>query len=290
MSSFKNQLAELAQLAQLYLLQEHSSKDWIISEPQSYAYFKKLASQSKPAAQSTQVQQAVTPPRPVVSSPPPPPKSALPAQPKMPVAQEIAKPPVPQVQKPMPPAVKDEPKESPKKTVKQSEFFAPDPMEPSAGIDLSDMRHAVTERLPGMALIDAIPDDAQAKLIKNGKTKRAPHVIVLSASSEILMTNLTKAIDITLAPAAMLDPVKIDKENGWEALLKEEHLRLLLITQQDLQKFPALANLYRDDPSKGCAYLGTVQVIILAATGSYTKDPTLKQALWNTLKAYFPKS
>ncbi len=171
----KETYARLAADIKEHILQEYQTGTWVSSDAETYRYFKQSAIQSKP-------QPIVVPQAPSL----PPIKNVVHAV--------IKAPPPPKPAKKSPEPIKISPPVEIKKEEKQplaKSGFQPSPMPPASSIDLSDIRKIVQEHSPSLTLIDQIPSDT-------------PEVLILvSEPVHPFFINLTRAIDILLAPAIL---------------------------------------------------------------------------------------
>jgi hypothetical protein len=253
------QYAELIALAQLYLTQEYSPKEWIASEPATYQYFKQFAKHKKE-----------TPQTPVVS-PPTSPKTFSSQPPAVPVKkpQEI-QPRKGQIE----PAIRT-PDPKPAAEERKATPFALDPLGVPKEQDLSDIRKIVTELFPWQKIIDHPPSDSAAQ--------QQAHVIVFHfdepAEEATLLTNLSKAIQDRFGKTELLSAHKIDQENQWETLLQSASLRLILISEKGLRDLPNLLKHFQQEKNQ----LNHIPTCLMSQTSAYLQDPELKRTLWKTI-------
>jgi hypothetical protein len=261
---------ELANLTQLYLLQEYKLSEWIFSEPESYAFFKQLASEQK--KQPSAVKQTNPTPAAVIAKPEPiVPKTIPPLAKEKPLIEKKPAAPVTIVPAAaIPVAIEKEP----------SRLIKLEVMEPPKAVDFSDLKTILRERYPHLQIIEETPDG-----IKNQKKAQA---VVLYTTSHPLdkafLANLTHAIDICLAPASLVNASKIESSNGWGAFLNLPHLKRVLIVQQDLDRLPKLALHYASTPLPS---LGKIRVLALPEPSLIYKEPNRKQTLWTSLEFFF---
>jgi hypothetical protein len=288
MSTSKELMIELADLTRLYLLQEHEFSDWILSEATSYAFFKKISLASKnparPPAQNPpektipenkQVTQAKsTEPQKPLISPPINEKTTLPPP--------IASAPKKQVEEP----VKAPGQLSPSKPDKRIKL---EPIKEPPVVDFSDIRAAVAERCPNLKIIDAIPDDALAKIAshKQNTAQAAFLLSEISSSYDTFISDIVKAIDTHLVPAAKVNAAAIEKEGSWDSFLNKPGLKLILIQQNELQKMPKLLKYFTKGLSEDQGVIGQVPVFLLADVATFFNDPEKKRVLWSKLRLFF---
>lgn len=176
--TIKDEFLHLALDVKEHMSQAYASGEWIGSDADTFHYFKQLALQNKQPQQ-----QIKAPPQPS-----PPVKNVVHAV--------IKAPPTISEKKPDPitiesvPDIKKEVKvEENQATLKKG--FQPTPMAPIAPQDLSDIRKIVHENYPHFTIIDKVPSDT-------------PEVLLIVQEDSPFMAHLARAIDILLAPAAVV--------------------------------------------------------------------------------------
>ena len=298
--SISKELIELADLARLYLLQEHQPSDWILSEATTYSFFKKISlsakshsappvknipaeivSANKPIAQVkiTESQKPLTrPPIDEKMSPPPPPPPVA-AAPK----QQIVEPSKEQQIVESSKLSEQLPPSKPDTRIKLELMKEPTP------VDFSDLYAVVAERCPHLKIIDTIPDDALAKSALY-KQKAAQVAVLLFETSSLHHTfifNMVKAIDIYLAPAIKVNAAGLEKEGSWDSFLANSELKLIVIQQSELQKMPKLLKYFTEGTGEDKKFLGQVPVLLLSDIAVYFTDPEKKRLLWSKLRFFF---
>lgn len=254
--SAKDLFYELANLTQLYLLQEYKLSERIFSEPESYAFFKQIATVQK--------------------KPPAPEPAPLNIKPQLNVPKELP-PPLkedkPIEQKPQPVVIEKEPS----KVIKFEELEPPKP------VDFSDLRAILQEKCPHIKIIEEIPERL--------KKQKTAHVVILHLNSTPLDKkfhgNLSHAIDTCLAPTSIVNAFKIDSSHRWEDFLNQPHLKVILIAQQELDALPKLFKHYSSTPQP---LLGKIPVILLPELSLIYKEPNRKKALWSSLESLFSEA
>lgn len=284
--SYQDSYTELLSLARDYIAQEFAQSDWKVTDPDTFAYYKNFALQQrsqgaapmpnvKPAAVTYSAQQvniiretAVELPfksAPVISTPIPAPtsKKTTLAKAQVPV-KEVA-----------------------------SKEFTLEPLQKPQEIELNDIQKLVVDRYPGKLIINEIPSDEEAKQM-NAEWKQElviPEVIILSFNEsleqQLLLQNIAKAIQASLAPAAMIPAVKLEQQ--WEKVLKTKSLKLIIATSHGLQTSPTLWKQYREAQKQAKHFLGDVPLYMLSDLSIYLKNPQLKVPVWQDLKKMLGK-
>lgn len=289
--NIQQQYSELLTLTKAYLLQEFPRDGWISTDLANYSTFKHHA----PPLNNTN-QQISSPKNAPVSLPP---KTAVQIEritipSSITVHTEAQQTPLikPVPRQPAKPVSKEKViKSQPEKQVAQqsSPHISLEPIGPPASVDFSELRKILTDRVPALQIIDTIPNDDEAKLINNTWQNPVviPTVVILSyqetPQEQALLQNLAKAIQTKLAPATIISAQKIDKENGWEALLQSKELRLIITSTHGLNAFPSAMKHYREAPKLAKSYLGKVSLCLLSDLSIYLKEPKLKPALWQAI-------
>lgn len=178
---------QLVALTELHLLQEFPRKHRLMTDPETFAYFKHLA-QQQPKVQPKEY-----------SPPPVPPVSRLPVAdvtpPPVPAAKLVE--PTPQ-EKTAPPRTASPPKEKKMERIERSP-----PPESTTAPPLSDMHALMKSLFPAHSLIDEIPSDQKAKRPPSSVAQ----VIVLLGNEppdqQLFLRQLAHAIDLWLAPAVI---------------------------------------------------------------------------------------
>lgn len=242
-------LQELAVLTKNFLLEEYSSQNFIWTDRATYEYFRSLAIPS-PQEQ----QPAPLPPLPAYK----------PQQPVAPAKKAIA---TPTVEK-----IKDTP---PKRQTESTEE--------TTGHDFSAVRAALHEAASHLKIIDTIPDDSIAKRVANSWKEILPEVILISddataEQSELLQKISNAIISLGYTSALMANDIV------WELLLTAPHLKMILMTQQSLQKYPELQQKYRYDQSRKRHYIDGILLCPLPSLEKLESDPGIKANLWQTIR------
>lgn len=234
MTSPKELFNELTYLTEVYLLQEHKLSDWIYAEPESYAFFKQLATSQK---------KQVTPP-----------------------------PPLPAIKTEQTTAAQ-EPEVKPKDADKLIKL---EPMEPHKPVDFSDIRAILQEKVPNLNIVA----EPQRKVKEAILLTLSP-----SPAHQAFLVNFAQAIELCLCPIAIVNAAKIESVKGWDNLLNQPGLKIVLMLQPDLEQLPHLAKHYV--PAKSPA-LGKVPAFFLPDIALLLKEPIRKHSLWTALESVFP--
>lgn len=176
--TIKEEFARLALDLKEHMAQEYASGEWIGSDADTFHFFKQLALQNKHPQQQIKAPPHHSPPvknvvHAVIKAPP-----TISEKTPEPIKVES----VPDIKK----EVKVEEKQA---TLKKG--FQPTPMTPIAPHDLSDIRKIVHENYPHFTIIDKVPSGT-------------PEVLLIVQEDSPFMSHLARAIDILLAPAAIL--------------------------------------------------------------------------------------
>lgn len=300
MTTPRERYAELLSLAQLYLMQEHSLSDRILSDKGAYDYFKAFASQRQAAARGTP-SQAIT--RPAPAAPPPQPIKNTPPEP---VRSETIQPPqqmnIPMPEQATPPepvAVKTkevvaEPKaqDSPVHSFR----FALTPQTPAAGVPFDDLRKLASEHLPQLKLLDAVPDDAIAREMSRAweKGTTVPQAAILSFNEQgphqLFLKHVALAAEMMGLTAAVIPAGKIETKKGWEEFLSAPTLRCVIGCGNGIASLPLLEKHRKESAKNGTTLLGTRPLIVLSDISFYLQEPSLKRSLWKSLKDHLSKA
>jgi hypothetical protein len=280
MASFKEQFNELIQLTELYLLQEYKMDDRIKAAPENFSYFKqqaalrkkdpsrheRIAPASRQAPSSSSAQAAAAPPLPKTNP-------------------EFPKPPVKEMQR----DIKPEPSPSKKIDLKpiepaitlEKDPLKLEPMLPAKLRDFSELRHIIKEQVLHLKISEEI---------RTPKIIPAIDVIVLflacTPAGETLLNNITKAINLQLAPAKLLEASSMELNREWEQFLNPSSLKLIVIPQSDLSQLPSLSKLCKNN-SKGLLLINGIPALLIPDPEQLNNDPLLKQNVWNSLKKIF---
>lgn len=291
MTQIRDEYLELVSLTKQYILQEKKSTDWVESESETYQYFKKQALEKK-----GQVVAPVAPPAPVVAKPAPaftvpkppvvsPPEPVQSPQQIKPIVQEVV---IPIVSAPVvetPPA----PKVEAKTVAKKGSSFELEPFGPPPVHDLGDLRKIVLEKFPQQQILDEPPSDLAARQINGAWQKQASSIAVLILSfneppkQKAFLANLAKAINVTIAPAVVVNAHKFEAEKSWGDVLKSADLKLVIATDYGIYALPELMKHYRDQPREAKHFLDKTPLCLLSDLSIYLKEPRLKPSLWKAI-------
>lgn len=310
MTTIKERYKELLSLTQLFLLREYHLKEVKPVDPAIFAFLrKKMATpesvQESPQPLSKPIQPAqfaqiptratTVPPSPDPHPPKTRPEPMPPVKPEPIPPQPLPPPSQPEPPSPNPqlPAIQDKLG----KTNLDSKKFTLEPLAaPTASSDQSEFWKLFPNLFPDMVLCGSIPNDSVAQKLKNVwlDNQVIPPVIILSFHDEerqlTFLKNLARAISLRLAPARVLSASKLEKEKGWENVLKSSSLRLVIASDYGLYLQPGLMHFYREVPQQGKHFLNHLPLLLLSDLSLYLKDPQLKSLLWRAICNEFAAS
>lgn len=263
MSTLAEQYRQLLAMTQSHLLTEFPRDQRFISDPETVKFYKSKAAAPKMPPKPPIVQQQITqrPPQPQYH----PPKPA-------PIVPKPAAPPPP----PLPaPAQEKKPLEVPKR----------ERLDSSTVDEMSDIRSLITKLYPQMHLSPP-PASDNTQTLTNTQTAQ---VYVLQCgntpSEETFLHYLAEAIKRMLAPAMVVDGYRIEKENRWEGMLGEGQIKLIVMTETQLQRLPSLQGRFQRSPTDHTCRLGEVPLLLIPELRLLFQQPDLKISLWHTLQA-----
>ena len=209
--------SELVALTQIYLLQEHTPKEWIFCDPETYQFFKARAQSNKAPAEKAKA--AATSAEKKI-------EKIVPVEPP---AKEMAE--QQSASKPIPPEVKQVAEALPPQKAKPP-LFTPEPLGAAKGSDLSDMQKKIAQSLPHVKIIET-PPKVQSKGVPQ------PRVVVLAlgeTGEELLFVhNVASAIDRLLMPAEVLS---LNKGGGIRSVASPSQPRRLKLGDSILESLP----------------------------------------------------
>lgn len=185
----------------------------------------------------------------------------------------LVKPVVPQEIKPqvmVPPAPKLEPNRA----------FVREQVVEYQAVDLNDIKAIMLDQFPKQEIVE---DPAQFKRV----SVPAQVLILTSDVSPKIATfleNLSIAISNHFGLAKVMAIKAIEREKGWEALLKSKDLRLILICAHDLEHTSSLKTFYQENLKQGTQKLGSVPLLLLNDLSLYLREARLKAILWSSLR------
>ena len=194
--------------------------------------------------------------------------------------------------RPLPkPVVMEKPQ--PKKEPLVSETSTPPPKkeQPRSAPPVSDNYEGIKSTLnriaPHLALVDEVPDDAQAKKLASAWKEKIPDVEVILLACQTdndtldLLKSLGKAIDQHLGRAKILPAEKLEKENRWDLFLQKNPFRLI-VASDGLKQLPQLMRFYHAVPAQSQAFLDKIPLLELSSATFY-KAIENKAHLWKLL-------
>jgi hypothetical protein len=305
MRSITECYAELLSLTQLFLLREHALTDIRIADPTLLAFFRKKIAASPSLHQakkteittSTPLQTSQRTPMPERStSLPPSPDPRPPETRPEPLPSPTLPPPTkpgPSPPDPQPPVIQDKSR----KISRDSKKLDLEPLaEPLTFLDHRDFWKLFSTLFPELTLCESVPHDGFAKKLKNAwlNDQVIPPVIILSFQDGekqlTFLKNLAQAISLRLAPARVLSASKLEKEKGWENILKTPTLRLVIASDYGLYLQPGLMHFYREIPKQGKHFLNHIPLLLLSDISLYLKEPQLKSLMWRAICNEFAAS
>ena len=252
MNSSKEDYKELISLTKQYLAQEFQNQDLIVSELETYNYFKEYAirNKSQPKKIDLKPEEIKPIPKPLVHSVVIPLKQIILTEQK----SEIIETPI--IKTIAPAEIKSEAiSETPKDEPEKKRQFELEPIKAITPSDLSDIKQTVAGLFPNQIILDYIPQDAaQIIIISDHPEKQV----------QTFLNNFSKAIDLMLAPS------KIISLNKFQATAHFPELKMVIqttdnkITEQD-----------------GVSYLKVLDL------PKFFKEPSLKAELWKLTNSKF---
>lgn len=281
----QQQIKELLSLTQSYLLSEYKGKEWIMTDPETYQFFKKFQPTQTPPKPVQQLQPKKTvikaTPPPTQATVTPPPVKSLPTK-----ADKIAIP-------TSPPPQKEKIVESLPSTSLFS--FKRDPVEKiEESYDFTSIKKELEKLFPNNRYTEVPPIDGEAKKVRNRWEKKStvPEVVILSfsqsAEEQKFLQNVSQAIDQQLASSVIYSALAIEKQQAWERLFSHKELRLLITSDYGMFQLPGLMKYYKESPDKKGHFLGERPLLLIPEVSIYLKQPHLKAALWKALRTMLP--
>lgn len=325
-SQLKNSYRELVALTQLFLLTENHPKNKVITDPETYQFFRNWAkanplpnplSKTTPNSKSSvitkpelQLDNLPSPIDPTPSQPKPefPPKNPTPPKQAPPKPQQPNPLPTHQPElQPAPRTPERTPKQPPPSTPEVSDSLALEKKSVSSGFrsfqlepppsptvtDLNDIKSLFKEKFTNFPICEQIPSDHQAKNIKNAWQIELiiPPIVILSFNEQdkhlAFLKNVSKAISLYLAPARVLSGPAWEQEKRWNELLKARDLRLVIASDYGLYLLPTLMKSYKEEPKTAKHFLDQVPLLLLSDISLYLKEPQLKPLLWRAICTEF---
>lgn len=154
----------------------------------------------------------------------------------------------------------------------------------------NEIKKIIQTIAPDFPLSDLIPSDAKAKQISQSwKIKKdAADVTILShkesPQQRLFLKNLADALDKTLLPTKLISAREIENENGWETLLSQRHLKLIIACDYCILELENLIRFYHENPVNKLHFLNKIPLFLLPDVSLYFKEPLLKKSLWASLR------
>ena len=277
MNPFVDPYRQLLSMVQSHLLIEYPRDQRFVSDDDTYQFYKAAhASSAIKTATASPHLETTHPPR--FTPPSPLPRAVETVKPVLSsIAAHAAKPLVPPVAPPSISVVAK--KESPSLQLPTREVEETIPLD-----DLSDIRAVVTKLYPQLRL-SAPPTSDNKTAFSAGKII---DVYVLQMQNtlreEAFLHYLAGAINRVLLPAAVLDGFRVEKEKGWEKVLENSHLKLIVMSQSQLDKMEGLRAHFRRNPSDQTCTLGDIPLLLLPELQEIFQQSEKKFTLWKTLQ------
>ncbi|MBP7074247.1 MAG: hypothetical protein KBA81_02555 [Rhabdochlamydiaceae bacterium] len=154
---------------------------------------------------------------------------------------------------------------------------------------LNEMRLVIEKTFPELALRETILDDAHAKKMSRlwEETYLSAQIVVI-AFGEVgagldFLKNVVDAIDRLIAPAELIDGAALEKEQGWDLLLKSPSLKGVLCSPWSSWKSTSLSKYYKQNGATQEQFLGSQKLLLLEPSLSYLKNPDRKRKLWQLI-------
>lgn len=296
MTPEQQEYRDLLSLTQSYILAEYKGKHRVITDPNTYAFFKQYQPKQQQKPQPPIQQQQIRPqnvPPPIQIKPQPPP---TPPQPK----QQVEAPPQ---QKPSTPVQNTtQPSAAPKQVEPKVQENSStrfklklEPVDEVNEVDLASVKREIEKLFPHIQILTDTPDDAQAKKVGQQwkQSTTVPEVVILAfyetPDQQVFLQNVAAAISQRLASCVIYSAPAIEKKKAWNRLLEMKNLRLIITTDYGMYSLQGLMQYYRESPEKAQRYLGGIPLLLLTDIALYLKQPSLKPALWQALCTMLPK-
>ena len=163
-------------------------------------------------------------------------------------------------------------------------FLKLEPLPSRLPLSLEMARQYLQKIDPALPFCQTIPNDSEAKQIKEGWKTRAltPAISILfqDKRSRTFITHLAKAIDTVYGSCRTID---ISFPPDWDLFLHSKHLKLIIAPEKVIFETPPLLAFYREIPQKQVRTLGPTPLFLLSDFTLYIQKPTLKRSLWNAL-------
>jgi hypothetical protein len=161
------------------------------------------------------------------------------------------------------------------------------PLKPHQKDLMQDIKKTLEKVAPTLRLLDHIPQDTEAKKIKNAWKEQAniPDMVILATKSPVLpfLHHVAKAIALHFFSSRVLEVDEFEKQNKWEVFLGTPNLKMIISPDGVLWRCKTLLRYYHEFPNKQERFLGKIPLLLLPDPSLYLKDPALKRSLWNLL-------
>ena len=150
--------------------------------------------------------------------------------------------------------------------------------------DFDEIKRVLQIRFPSFALLSTPPDDSESKKITEIKPA-ATQVVILNYDKQTppFLKNLAFAIEQELATCQILSAPRLESEKGWDNLLRQTGLKLILTTDYGLFSMPGGMQTFREIPKQAKSFLGNIPLLLLTDLSLYLNEPKLKPTLWRAI-------
>jgi protein required for attachment to host cells len=252
---YTDELKELISKTLLYLLREHSPKEWKFCDEEAFLFFKERAHKRAiaPARELPKLERV---------------EKELPAAKELPKLERVE-------------AVKELPKLERVEKEKPAARELPK-MSEAAESGLSDIKKVLEAKFPSLVLLPNPPDDGEARKV-NEKVLGEVVILCFDRQTPPFLKNLAFAIQQEIASCSIVSAARLESEKGWENLLRQKHLKLILSSDYGLSGFPGGMQYFREVPKQAKSFLGNIPLLLLTDLSLYLKEPKLKPTLWRAI-------
>lgn len=278
--SWKEQsLTELCALMQLYLQQEYPPGARVAVSPENFDYFKRYTAKARAIATTSSLTSQPSQPLPPLQPSPLPPQSPPPPISRPPQSPPPLPSPNRPVAKALPPRAlpRQSPSPSPpppptaaikSSVAKDFALSAPPPPPSDYGDDMLRLLGTVAPHLPLLSVPEPTPA-APVLFLTLGET----------AAELSFFEHIARAVTLCLGLRCRLVSAEL-----WLELHSRGTVQLTVAHADNLQASMTLAPLYRYDPESKASWLGTTPLLQLSDLSLLMKQPSLKAALWQSLR------
>lgn len=267
---------EILTLTRQFLGQECSPNELIVSQPDSYAYFKKIAQPSKKVeSHVTQTPHLSTQPCPLPEKKiVPPPQTQPKASEKRDKLTESSAPPSKD---------KKEPENLSKSISPTKTGFQLEKLGQPTELDVKEFATHMQSNFPNYPIRSTIPRPKIESKAMNPTKSSVPPVVILSfyqdEESQAFLKNVAQAIQNKFLSATVFPALRIEQEKKWEALLQSPSLRLIIVPTYRIHELPLLQGYYNAELNR----IHTTPIIPISDPMEYLKSSSLKSQLWQAI-------